>query len=89
MSVAHAPADMPVAIACPKKTYADGREIRFLKDTVEVHYYVNLRSTTGIAIRSDVACIVISRSNFMEWLREALPMALDAAQNQPGLYAVQ
>lgn len=89
MSAAHMPAQEPVLLGCPRKTHADGRELRFLNDTVEICFYAILLTRSGVEVRDDIVCISVARSTYDAWLLEVLPMAMEAAMRAPGLYAVQ
>jgi flavin-dependent dehydrogenase len=78
MSAARMPAQVPVVVGCPRKTHADGRELRIFDEYVEICFYCNLRTTTGLEVRDEVACIVVTRSAYDSWLRELAPKAMEA-----------
>lgn len=78
MSMAHAPVDAPVVIACPEKRYADGRDVFVYDDRVEIVFFQNKRAANGLTVKDSIACVVLTREVYQQLLCEVAPQALAA-----------
>lgn len=84
MVAANVPGDVPAIVVCPEKRHADGREIKFCGTNVEICFYQERWAANGLCSRESVACIVITRALYEQWMMELLSPAMEIARSRLG-----